>query len=438
MAIPLNPGVKPFASVSNADGVPVDEMAELVGPETRNLIADRTVSGISTLATATRITGAGVDITLQDWIDVEIRDSSRGLLGSWSIDIDTWRELTAVGNGDTMTAGAAAYDAGGILIGRASTDRVMIQADTFTTTQSNIILEAHGRTHNAGLLGRRLSGSGTNHSKPYLALVRASSLPAEPDGSEFSYDGVTLSHTPEAAQPEFTDPNVVFATIGTHTYFILLQLIFDHNTATWSVETGELRVQNSVSDLGFADSEDATTWSTSQVTTDDQWARIRDSSGSYIYIETRQADASAGSAPSNWNPTTFFNASLAAGTNNASRGSNQDWSSYVFLEIIYQQKNADGDILRDHHIFFPARALRSILTASAATDQRQSVQVSAGVDGEAVWLGEQNARASADANNQRFRINFYREFPDLSRDSQGVRVDVGYSTNPCGIILKWW
>ena len=424
--------VKPYSTLQNTDGVPVSELVDLLGGLESSLLADRTISAIANLATASRIAGQAIDVTRHDFVEVEIVSSSDVLLGKWQVSIDDWRMLTAAADTDTISvAGGTAYDVGTVLIGRTNTDRVLVQADTFTTAETNFVVNIYGLGRDAGLLGRRLSGSGTNHSKPYLALTRANSAPSLPSAAEFSYNGVTLTHTPDGANPTFTDPNVLLSGTGT-IYAVSLQLIYDHYTSTWSVDIGSLITQGTTSDLAFAADEDATTWSGTPITNDDQWARIRDENGNYVYIRTRTAEPATGNVPTGWRPVEICRFAGAAGTNTGLATPNFDWSDYTFLEVVYLQYDSTGTLIRLHHELFPAFRTVTVAASGSLADEQQSLQCWFSNRGSGIYKGRTHARSLADIDGQCIRINFINTAAGGvagSYAADGATALVGFSDN---------
>ena len=434
----INP--KEYASPGNVDGVPVSELAPLLGTPIRTLLADKDISAIANLATANRVAGQAVDIVTQDRIEIEAVSSSNVLLGKWQVEMDDWRSLTPADVGDTLSvAGGTAYDAGNMLIGRNNTDRVMLQADGFTTGETGFDINVYGVAQDSGLLARRLSGAGTHHSKPYLAITKADAQPAIPDGTEFTFNGYLLTHTPQDGEPQFYDPNITLPATGSAFYLLVIQLIFNHNTATWTVDVGRLVTEG---DYGFTQYRDDSLAYTdpNTVNTDEMWVRYRDENGFWVHTRLRNEEYFSRTVPQGWRPENAAIWGMNAGVATRYEANAHEWSRYTFLEATYVQFDAAGtSVVRRNVIFVPAFRVRAT-AAGEDVDGYHSVQFYFGVSGSGYHFGAQNLRADATATDQFIRLNMV----TLTADNEGrtlndyIHVRAGYSADKWGFNLRWW
>ena len=198
-SIPLP--VKPFAVRADNDGVPLDQMGDLIGTERIIHIGN---SGVPSAAASTRITGGGVSRNEHDLLILTARhlDGSDNSVvdKTWHINVDDYWTTVRSDEGDALTDAsqtALVIDStdgnDSMLIGRSNGGRMLVQLGGWSNpgnTATFMRLEA--LIHDAGLLARRLDSVTSSVSRVVTLQRRSATRPAAPTDTEVTYDGVAL------------------------------------------------------------------------------------------------------------------------------------------------------------------------------------------------------------------------------------------------------
>ena len=198
MAIPVHPAVQPFAVNVDTDGVPLDNLPEVVGDRTTFRIGENAFGSISELAVAVRADGFEVQRHQYDGVIMEVWDESTSspvVLERWSIKIEQWAMLTRSRQGQTLVSGSTGVlvdgeIAGGTaLIGRSTGNKAMLQTVSWTNAGTDLVLRASVFTYQDGVLARRLEPFEDHATRQVIVTTTAATMPDVPAVSEVMFNG---------------------------------------------------------------------------------------------------------------------------------------------------------------------------------------------------------------------------------------------------------
>lgn len=198
MSIPLNPAVQPFAARGDTDGVPLDNLSDVVGARTTFRIGENAFGDISELAVAVRADGFEVQRHQYDGVIMEVWDESTAtpdLLERWVIRIEQWAMLTRSRSGATLVSGSTGVPvtgeltSGTALIGRSTGNKAMLQTVGWTHAGTDLVLRASVFTFQDGVLARRLEPFEDHATRQVIVTTTAATMPDVPSASEVMFNG---------------------------------------------------------------------------------------------------------------------------------------------------------------------------------------------------------------------------------------------------------
>ena len=425
---PLAGAAKPFALVEHADGVPADELGEILGALVETELAAVTAANQAALATALRLTGQRIDPALHDGLRVGAYRPDGTLLAQWAIpDITAWTGLDASAPGDTLVRDATARrvlttdGTHALLIGRSGGNRVTVQADGFAPTET-VVMKSFGRGWSSGLLDRRLGPLRGGHPRDIVYKQRSAGMPDAPAG--YTVDTGTGDSTPGSdgwvlvtePDPPGTDPmwnaaahNPIDAATGLYHAVVPSWIIYPVGTTYRQEFT--------------ADSEEPKTWTAAPPAGESDYleTRVRDAQGHWRYYVVR--DRSGWSTWTNWrfsqNPGTAW---LNAGA---------DWSAAQDVELVFRQELADGTQGNERIVRIPADHVRSVGTTSDGTAHRYQINFSL-----TDWYSGYSIGAHADTADVGAtgpRLNWIKAWiygaAEGARAGTRIRLEAGYLTH---------
>ena len=345
MGIPLVPPPKRFATPAGA-GVPLDELPDLIGQPIDTQLSTTNLADEAAWGNGHRLTGQPVDVAQHDRITIEHRDGNT-VLGRWRIDVDEWRRITVGAQGADLSIGnlgvskpnllyasTIADDDESILIGRTSTNRILVQRQRYTTDATSYQVNAYARYYDDGVLGRRLLGTTGGVARDSVLKIRSAAKPADPAGVTFDASGNAIPGSDGYVR--FTDPDPAgsdplwYATAHN-----------PYNTADETygpVEAWIVTPASSSTPPEF--STDQITWTAAPPDAVNYYVRVRDSMGAWQVFEIGRG------VRTSWTRFAYY----AGGTGTfaviaAQNGG--DWTEYQLIELLFRQRvrNADDQVV---------------------------------------------------------------------------------------------
>ncbi|MYD93349.1 MAG: hypothetical protein F4Y02_06595 [Chloroflexi bacterium] len=283
MSSPVGIPAKLYASLGEQGGVPLDELPSIVGGPVDTLLSSRTV-GAANIVTAFRMTGQPASRALHDELIVTFKSATDAVLGMFDMDIETFFEITAAAQGDTLVDGTTghALSAGGsigdILVGRSGGARLMVQRAGGLPNGAR--LECTARVHGSGLIERRSSVTSRHYPRNVILHRRAANNDApagRPHGISPDYVGTDgwvdiLNELPAGSDPE------VIAWTGTQ---------YDVDTGLWSYGTWSIFAGGAAFEREFAPYR-LGPWTAAVPDTTEVWMRFRfDGTGQWAYVRLK-------------------------------------------------------------------------------------------------------------------------------------------------------
>lgn len=402
MAIGLQPSIKPFASAASTAGIPLGEMADMVGDLGTAQIGNFAVSPNS-LTVANVLTGQPLSPAVHDELRIDMYSASEQLRASWSIATEDYIALTPAAAGDTLlasgsnpTAEELEHRVANLLVGRTVNNVPLVQLGANSETGS-LSFRGYALSYSSGLLERRLSVLQSHHTRQVVGHRRSAARPAAPTGVSITSAGVTFGSDGwaniETPIPTSTDPEWIADATAS----------FSYTTGLWTVGTFTVTQVGSSYNAEYAPTTEGP-WLSSVPTGDSLAVRIRRQDGGFDTYQVREPQAAALRWASDWD----FDSFLATSDATQFFQHSLDWSDSIFLLLAYNQ---DGVTTRQ--MLIPTRFIRShgggANYAGASYDgHSRSVFAAIGQHATAFVFGGQSIDG-ADGNQQRLRLNFYRD-----------------------------
>ena len=273
----------------------------LLGISKETLLSRRVAANIATLENnAWRLTGQPADPAVYDRVRVNI-----GTRDTFSLSIIDLLAITHASQHDVLVEGTTGRlvttNGGTLLVGRTSGNRLMIQAVTYTTTETDFEVTVTGQSSSSGLLDRRL-GVIQNPSRLRRWLIAwHTSRPVAPESSRLSLNNAQeVQWSSESGDAyEWQAPHIAPDSVANkERYATPIDIYWSHESATWEMEVPGLVYDFHVLyDGGFSESE----FGPYQLTDgdwDDAWMRVRDpDTSSWIITQIRESIPRAPALP---------------------------------------------------------------------------------------------------------------------------------------------
>ncbi|MDE0661993.1 MAG: hypothetical protein OXI79_20370 [Gammaproteobacteria bacterium] len=328
---PIQRLAKDYARQDRTTGVPLDELAHLIG----SYSVMEAGTSVGTTANGWRFTDARVAMqpVTHTWSDTLIGDTdgirielTRRYVGAaagrpsdtWTFEVlaDEWRQLAAGAVGDVLgtqdpdTGEWSPNDKGllaegtdgengrgAIFVGRTADNQVLIHPHLFVVQlflESLVDARIEFGVFSGGVLGSRINGLRSYQPERRIGYKIASAgKPADPDAGTIGYDGAAVTGIPTGGVPlSHADP----ALSGQEKlWYLTTAASYDQTFRSWSVPGTEWVVVEAggggaAFDIQFAPTaEPDASWEGGAAQSDDFYARVRKPDGSWSVFPIREA-----------------------------------------------------------------------------------------------------------------------------------------------------
>ncbi len=438
MAIPLLSAPQPFAVRGDTDGVPLDNLSDVVGAKTTIRLGETAFGDIDQVAVALRVEGFEVQRHRYDGVIVYVQDeqadSDPVLLERWSIRIEQWAQLTRSRNGAVLVSGSTGIPVTGeltggtALIGRSTGNKVLFQTVGWTNNADDMVLYANVFTFRDGVLARRLEPLEDHATRQVIVHRSSPTKPAVPSPGEVMFNGQVpvFSDTTEWKHLETsltgaTDPE----------WLASAEFVYNFNVGIWTVASNAWHVYpgGTTFRVQYASAANGP-WVATAPDTDTLWVRYRLDDGTWSVHQVRGAETAT-----NWR--TILDVTLNnAQTTSEFRFTQIDTDEFQDVVVVYQgDRDAATAGLQGQQIPVAIPAFMVLSGDPTITDQQatsilahfvevngSSFTVGGAIPDLSAWMNE------ADATEQRLRLDFYGSIfndPFVSR----LVVRRGYTVN---------